>query len=526
MKKRIFLKLFLGFILILIIAFAGKFGVELWLERKIESELKNVYEYTIDIKKINIDILSSMLELNHIKIFSDPKKSEYYAEIRSVKFSGINYINAVLHKDLHIDKIAIKNSSFKAKLPFRKNMISPAPSPFRIGVGGITIDQFDLELVNDSAGPDISILKGSVSLNGFQVAEMDTVSSDIFTLINFEAGEFNLVSSDKLYSYKLKGINYSSAQNALAADSFIIRPRYTDSDFTSRSKYQKNCIRAGVSKINAHDFCVDSYFKPSSLKSSFVEIGEMNMNVFRDNRKEFLHKKRTSLQDLIYNIPIELKVDSINLKKGRISYKIHAGKAVEPETIVINEIHAGMVNLTNDKLYKTKKGYLEIKADGRLMGKAKLTLSLKGKLYDKNNTLSVNGSLKKLDLRDFNPILEKNAFIYASGKIDEMNFSFVTDNARAKGRLTMLYDGLQITIKDKRSGDTTSLKTRFFSNIANRRILDSNPVKGEKVRVGIIDYERDPERFLFHYCFRSILTGINSTLIKNEKKGKRLGLIN
>jgi hypothetical protein len=117
--------------------------------------------------------------------------------------------------------------------------------------------------------------------------------------------------------------------------------------------------------------------------------------------------------------------------------------------------------------------------------------------------------------------LEKNAFIYAtSGKIDAMNFSFTANNSRATGKMTMLYHGLDIAFKNKQTDDTTAFRERFISFIANKQVLDSNPIPGEEVREGIIDYERDPERFLFSYCFKSILSGIKSSLIQSPKKRK------
>ncbi len=153
------------------------------------------------------------------------------------------------------------------------------------------------------------------------------------------------------------------------------------------------------------------------------------------------------------------------------------------------------------------------------MGKGKLNILLKGRLFDSNNTFSLNGSLLDMEANELNPILEKSAYIYAtSGKIDKMNFSFSADNTNAAGKMTMLYHGLDITVKNKRTDDTTAFKERFISWIANRRVMDSNPVPGDDVRAGIIYFDRDPERFLFHYCFRSILSGITSSLSKNPEK--------
>jgi hypothetical protein len=79
---------------------------------------------------------------------------------------------------------------------------------------------------------------------------------------------------------------------------------------------------------------------------------------------------------------------------------------------------------------------------------------------------------------------------------------------------------LDITVKNKSTDDTTAFRERFVSFLANLKMIDSNPMPGKEVREGVIEYERDPERFLFHYCFRSILSGMESSLMKNPKKRK------
>jgi hypothetical protein len=163
---------------------------------------------------------------------------------------------------------------------------------------------------------------------------------------------------------------------------------------------------------------------------------------------------------------------------------------------------------------------MEVKADALIMGKGKMKIWSKGRIYDRENTFSLNGTLSGLAVDELNPILEKSVYIYAtSGIIDLMNFSFTADNTKAAGEMTMLYNGLNVTVKNKRTDDTTALKERLISFFANRKIMDSNPVKDEKTRVGIIDFERDPERLVFHYCFNSVLSGITSSLTK--RPGKR-----
>jgi hypothetical protein len=331
-----------------------------------------------------------------------------------------------------------------------------------------------------------------------------------------------------MYSYIVRGINYAANSNTLAIDSLFIHPSYKDYDFTSRHKYQTNRIEAALSNINIYDFFTDDYSGSVSSKSPYIEIGKMEMNIFRDKRKEFHHIDKPAFQDILYDFPNTFQIDSIILLSGNVAFTVHGEEANEPGRINFTEINARLYKLTNDTLFRTEKAFLELKANALLMGKGKMTVLLKGRLFDINNTFSLNGTLSGLDVAELNPIIEKNAFIYAtSGRIDAMNFRFTANNYKSTGTMTMLYHGLDIAIKNKQTDDTTAFRERFISYIANRRILDSNPSQGKEVREGIINYKRDPERSILHYCFRSILSGITSTLAKNQKVNDQLdgGLI-
>ena len=513
-------------VLILFVAIITKVYIEPRLEKKIQAEVNSGNtNYIVEIEKVNIDIFKSMMEVDGITFSPSPKQQgsiDLSGNMGSIKLTGIKLLKAVFKHEIYIDELVFSKSSINGKIKSSDRPVPPKVSPFKISIGRLLFDQFDLTMTNDSTGQDYSVKNGILEIFGLQVSKLDTLEPDLITLFDFEAEELKLVPSHKMYSWFIRGINYSGTLNTLAIDSFLIKPEYEDYDFTSRFKFQKNHIEATISDIYVHDFYLDSYFNPKIIESRYTEIGEMNMKVFRDKRKEFSHQKRPAFQDLLYDIPATIRIDSINLLKGNITLKIHEEEAKEPGIIIFNEINAKLCNLTNDTIYKKQNAFLELYADALLMGKSSLSVQLKGELFDRNNAFLVSGKLSALDIKDLNPILENNAFIYASGKIDAMNFSFDADNIKSTGKLTMLYKGLDITVKDKRTDDTTALKSRFFTFIANRRILDSNPDKGEDIRVGTIDYERDPEKFLFHYCFRSILTGIISTVSKNEKNSKRI----
>ncbi len=525
MKKKILINTsFAITTIVLLIWIALLIFIEPWVARRIEKGLnEKLKDYTISIGQVNVSLFKSSIELEKIKIFSNNtsiiKNSFLKGEITSIKIKGIKLWRAVFKRDIEISEVLISNSKIDGNVPFLEK--SPLlVSTFNIKIDRILFDRIDLTIANSLNAQSFSLKNGVLKLQSLQIGKRDTIRSSIVKRFDLGAKEFFSVSSDSMYSYKINGINYSAASKTLAIDSLSIHPNFKDYDFTSKYKYQTNRIEAEFSNISIDSFNVASYILSNNLIGSYVEIGNMDMKIFRDKRKQFKHVIRPTFQDMIYNYPGFFNIDSINILNGDITFTVHAEKAQESGRISFNEIHARIYKITNNTIYKTKNDYLELNADALLMGKGKLVVLLKSKLFDNQNTFTVNGTLSSMDARDLNPILAKTAFIYASGKIDDMRFNFKADNTRAMGKMYLLYHGLKVAVKNKQTDDTTAFAERFISVIANSIILNSNPIQGKEVRVGVIVYKRDPERFLFNYCFKSILSGIKSSLMVNPIKTK------
>lgn len=499
--------------------------VEPWIGRKIEAAVnENNLNYMVKIDKVHILLFRSGIELENIKLWSrQSQENERYlaGDIASVKFTAINLIKAIFKKEIYISKVTIFKSKIKGKIPFSEETASPIVMPLNIRIGTLFFDSIDLAMENTLNAQSFSVKEGVLKVYDLQLEKKDTLSLTIINQFDFEAKEFVSCSSDSMYSFRADSIIYSATSQTLAVSSLSIQPNYADYNFTSRYEFQTDRIEAGFSNIYVHDFSAAGYVNSRSMISSYIEIGKMDIDVFRDLRKEFRHVDKPAFQSVIYDYPGIIQIDSIGLANGNVTYTEHAEKANDPGSIHFDEINAKLYNITNDTIYKTERAFIEIKGDALLMGKGKMTILLKGRLFDSHNTFTLSGTLSDLEANELNPILEKNAFIYAtSGKIDRMSFNFTANNTQATGKMTLLYHGLNVTVKNKRTDDTTAFGQRILSFIANKKVLDSNPIPGQEVRIGIIYHERDPERFLFNYSFKAILSGITSSLSKNPEKNR------
>ena len=488
-----------------------------WIRKKVETALiQNSSNHSITIEKIKISFILSTIELEGLLIQTKKEHSEVIGingEIGSIKFAGIKPGKAIFRKDADIRKLSVSDVNIKGRLSSLRDSVIVLVIPLNVRIGIVHFDRTNISFENMDNAASFSLTDGGLKLGQVFIVRHDTLSADAVNQFDFNAKEIAWDSADSMYSYRNTGILYSSATSSLSIDSSFVHPNYADYDFTSRFKYQTNRIEAGFSNISFHNFDIKKYTGTGDLGSSFVEVANMNMKIFRDNRKELNHIKKPEFQDIIYNYRSYLKIDSIALLEGNVTYTEHSSEANEPGHLSFNNINARIYNITNDTIYRTDTAYLKLKADANFMGKSKISVLLNARIFDSKNTFSLKGTLAAMQADALNPILENKAFLYIiSGEIQGMNFSFVADNKKSNGTLKILYQGLDLAVKNKRTDDTTAIRERFISILVNIKVKNSNPLPGKDVRVGIISFERDPERFLINYCIKSLMSGLRSSL--------------
>jgi hypothetical protein len=526
MKRKVFLKIITGILLVsLILKFSILLFFDPWIGNKIQSRINKMSaNFRVEIGTVQILLFSSGIELKNIIVSrnNDILSDEYFrGSIGSVKFTGINLFKALFRNEYEVNELSISDCSIVGKMQFLENKLPLPAASFSFNINQINIVNADLRLEDSFTSKSYLVKEGMLCVYNLQLEKRDTISRDLFKKFDFSAAELASVSPDSLYTYAGKGIDYSFSTKMLAVKSFVIHPNYTNYDFAARSKYQTDCIECDFKDLSFNDFEAANFFIAGNVESSFIKIGTMELSVFRDKRREFPHLKKVVFQEMIYNYPGKLHVDSIRLISGNITYTEHAERATESGSLFFNEVHASLYNVTNDTIYKTQNAYLKLSANALLMGKGDISIVLNSRIYDSYNMFSLNGTLSAMEAGELNLFLEKNSFLYiTSGTIDKMDFNFIANDSKATGKLTMIYRGLNVEFKGKPKEGRFGLKDRFISVVLRRKVLNSNTVQNGKVRVGTIDYKRDPERFLFSYCAKSILTGIKHSLIKSPNKQK------
>lgn len=501
--------------LILIIIFFNQVFLEPWIEKKIK-RISSGSDYSIEIGKVHTLIFSRGVEFKNVKIYSNKNNRSLHGEAEAIKIKGINLVKLLFHGDLDAGELILLNSDVEGK-------ISSATSkhiilPLNIHLDKIILDNIKLEIQDVSNSASWLVEDGVINLYDFKTAKADTLHLRDPGRFDLKAEKILVVSPDGFYTLSTGRVFYSGTSNTLQTDLFLIHPNYSNYDFTSRHEFQTDRIEAEFKNVSLRNFSASDYFKSNALTGTLVKIESMDINVFRDRRKKFQHVNQPMPQEIIYKYNGKIDIDTVNIAGGKITYTEHAENAKEPGTVYFNKVSAQIYHITNDTMYKTKNDSSYIRAEALLMGKAKVVVRMKAKLFDSNNSLWVEGGLSKTEAQDLNPMLERAAFIHAeSGTFDTLAFSFTANNHDATGNITMLYNRFFISTAGKQAEGASSLFRLLLASITSKKITDANPLPGEKVRAGVIDYQRDPERFIFNYYFKAILSGVKSVISKNSK---------
>ena len=96
------------------------------------------------------------------------------------------------------------------------------------------------------------------------------------------------------------------------------------------------------------------------------------------------------------------------------------------------------------------------------------------------------------------------------------------NNAKATGRMNVYYNNLAIRLFPTQPGTWNRIKTSLLTEVVSLLLPGSNPNADGKMKQGIIYFERDQTKGFFNFVWKSVLSGIKSSVGVNSKTQKEI----
>lgn len=539
MKKISKISLFIIVFLIIVLT-AIFFGSKPLINRLITEKIEDVRIggiYKIKFKTAYFNIFQMGITIRQLELTPDSssksaklfKYQKYLAEVQ-IKRININYINVfkfIKEQEISIRNIIIrkpivqlyKNNHFstaRTKKPDKDNALSIK----RIQLNDINIEDLELNVyIDDDRIIDLAL--GDVDLELVNpVIDFNLLNNPLKAIsvgdILFSIHDIKYKDKKGLYETSLKLLEYIHSNQEILLEGFHLKPLYDNINFAKQFKYQSNRYDISFEDITLKNIDFKKLVKNKVIAIGQVNINELFFSAYRNKNypvnKNFFPKLP---QEALRNIKQKFEVNEILIKSSDILYTETAADASKAGKIEFTDLEMSIKNIGNTKAWQKNK---KLTADAQTLvaGKGKLHINFDFPLN--SNIFYIKGDLGILNMTALNTITEPNANIKIhSGTIQKMDFSARFNKNDSEGNMNLYYNDLDFSIfkEDSKSGEKH--KRKLLSLVAKSFIIaDANPDKKGEFHKADMAFERNKNKGLFVYIWKTILSGFRDTVRRKK----------
>jgi hypothetical protein len=539
---------------IIVLILAGVAAWNLVKYKFIKGKIKSaVYEktnglYTIHYDRMDLDEVAGYLHVTNLSIIPDTAKyRQLVAEkknpplvleltIPELTIAGVQTPKAMLNKKVTGRRLQIENATvnfYYAKAHKDSSDPAPAQEMYRQLLGDLKEIQADTVDVSHVAFSftDIRTLEKTVEGSNISVHLKDVLIDSLhnndperffFAKHVQVQGEKGVVKNKpRTYFYHFDNFSFNNEGGLFSIKSIRIVPQLSEEKYAAYSKLQKDRFNVSLSNVSLKNINLRRLMETDIIADQ-LQIKEMNLKVYRDLSYPRDKKVRvgTFPQQLLANFPVLIALKKIAVNDAFIEYKEKNPKSDYSGHVQFVHANAAISNVTNDpdRIKIDRNCLLDFNA--RFLDMAPMHAHLNLLLGDRNGRFTFSGSMEGFDATRLNVLMVPMGLAQIEkGQVNKMDFDFSGYDYGADGKLTLLYDGLKISLLKKDSADDTFKKKKLVSLIANMVVKNSNPQGNKPARVAEVHYQRDTNRSFFNLMWRAVYNGVKLTAGIKPKTG-------
>jgi hypothetical protein len=226
--------------------------------------------------------------------------------------------------------------------------------------------------------------------------------------------------------------------------------------------------------------------------------------------------------EALTNLKVRIQIDSVLVTNAKLTYSEQSGD--KPGAVFFEDVKLSAGPVTNDSTMLAAGFVMKVNATAKLMGSGAVSLSVDFPMPAKNGEFSFSGLLTGFDMTKINPFVSAQVPAkIISGYVEKAVIPPVYANSHhSKGTIVLYYKDLKMDLPPQNDKKWEHMKKSVLAWAANTYVAESNPSHNGKLRQGVIYFERDPSKSIFNYLWKSLFSGIKSTVNVNTKEQKEI----
>lgn len=516
------------------------------IENEIEKAIDNTKDafYQVSYTDLKVDEDAGALTVSNMNVKYDSAKylekklngtspgMLFNISIAELNVVGVKTKKAMIDKEIVGRKLEIKNPVIDLEYTYKGKDASrnlPTEEIYRqvlenldmIQIDSVVITGARLRTSNKGTGKTIIDVKNiNLALFDLKVDSLAVNDSSRFLFskqMNVDVAEIIWSSPDKLYDYKVEGISLRSSGKTLSVGQIGLRPRLGENEFVHAVSTQTDRLNFSFDNILFSGLKIDRLFD-EYLDAGTMTIGSSSLKIYRDlaRPRDKVNRIGKYPHQVLDDIPLKFNIRKVNVRNSYIEYKERNHITRQSGKLRFHNVNGSLTNFTNDKTIKNK--IMKAHLQSAFLNKAPLKTNWTFYLFDPGGRFDVSGNIGAIEGPDLNALAEPmGPATIREGRLNSLSFDLKGNNNSMNGNVEMLYDDLKVALLEKDKGETELDKKFLTSLLANFVIKNSNPQKGDEIRVENVHLARNPNRSLFNLCWKTIFKGIRQTVgIKQE----------
>ncbi|MEX2362761.1 MAG: hypothetical protein WD597_04020, partial [Balneolaceae bacterium] len=471
-------------------------------------------------------LLSRSVTLTGISVQSESER--IHGKTGKLSLSGISLLRFWRQNELSIQEIDVQNPS--VTLISERTSGSSGRNPGDLSgrlasgilqelnelrIGKISLSGISIKIAEaPDAGPYFSFNETNLILYDFEVDSLAQDSKRILPVNNIETTLRNMQyhTADGLYTLKSHHFEFSGHTGSANITGAEMQPRLERDAFFNEVGYSTDRIELEIPSIRLRGMDFDSMNSREGYKVESVQVSRADIRVFHDKRYPEREDKEAQPvpQELLLNLNFPLIIDSLRIENSFIRYAEYEEGANQPGEVDFSNLNATFANITNMEEQIALNNEMILEAEANVMNQARLNTRFVFPLMEHRHF--IEGTVGSMDATHFNRALEPLAFRRIdSGRVLSIRFSMELGEEEATGDVEFLYEDLDITLLSK-GRNNENLITRVGTFLANTFAIESNNNDPEDPRIGEVSFERNKEKFVFNYWWKSLQSGLESSI--------------
>lgn len=382
----------------------------------------------------------------------------------------------------------------------------------QITIGETMINGLSLRYFEAEEMARFSIENSNFILNDISFSPEDgELGPESVEKFRFDIEDIYFTTENGLYILSAEVVDFESDSGSLVVHQFQLLPAYEEKEFFDYVGHRTDRIELTTHEITLTGLNMDHAILSNQLIAESLAIDEADVVIFRDkNYPQQESRGRKPLpQEMINSLPIPVYIHDIAATASSIRYEELHEDASERGAVYFTDLDVAMADFTNIDSLMTQYGGLSIETDTKFMNESDLQVQFLIPYQEKLH--NIKGDLASTDPQILNSVFEPLAGVrIESGFVESVRFEMQLNDTHAIGNAEVIYDDLHIALVDRETYEKNLIR-RVGSFFINTFAVESAN-QPEDPRPGTVDYEREPEKSVFNYWWKSLQSGLMDSI--------------